>query len=95
VDVPPADGVFDGSFLERIGHPVRVCHGPAAEAICPVVAGVDCEKFDVAHGIVFELDFDRPQQLDDPVNMAWRNRHTDNDELRAISIRAKGRRTGH
>lgn len=62
VDVPPGeDETFDASFLDKIGHPVRVCRGPAAEAVCPLVAGVECEKFDVAHGIVFELDLDRPQ----------------------------------
>ena len=55
------DAPFEATFLERIGHPVLVCHGPAQEALCPLLAGDGCEKFDEAHGIVFELDLDRAQ----------------------------------
>jgi hypothetical protein len=62
LDVAPGEGeVFEASFLEKIGHPVRVCHGPAAEEPCPLVVGEACEKFEMAHGVVFELDLDRPQ----------------------------------
>src|ERR1700674_768404 len=51
LDVAPGAGeVFEASFLEKIGHPVRVCHGPAEEP-CPLVVGDACEKFEMAHGI--------------------------------------------
>ena len=62
LDVSPgASEVFDADFLERLGHPVLVCHGPDIAAICPLLAGTGCPKFESAHGIVFELDLDRPQ----------------------------------
>jgi hypothetical protein len=62
LDLLAGDGeAFETSFLEKIGHPVVVCHGPAPHATCPIVGGADCPKFDEAHGIVFELDLDRPQ----------------------------------
>lgn len=54
-------GEFESSFLERLGHPVVTCHGPAQGTVCPLLAGDGCSKFDEAHGIVFELDLDRPQ----------------------------------
>ena len=54
------DGRFDAFFLERSGHPVIVCRGPG-DGRCPLLAGDGCAKFDAAHGIVFELDLDRPQ----------------------------------
>jgi hypothetical protein len=61
LDVSPGDAVeFDVSFLERNGHPVLVCHGPGTE-LCPLLSGEGCSKFDAAHGIVFQLDLDRPQ----------------------------------
>jgi hypothetical protein len=52
---------FDVSFLERIGHPVTVCHGPARGTVCPLLAESRCEKYEHAHGIVFELDLDDAQ----------------------------------
>ena len=52
---------FETSFLEDIGHPVVLCHGPSERALCPLLAGQGCVKFDEAHGVVFELDLDRPQ----------------------------------
>lgn len=54
-------GDFESSFLENTGHPVLICHGPAQGKACPLLAGDGCGKFDQAHGIVFELDLDRPQ----------------------------------
>src|SRR6202521_1420090 len=57
----PSDEAFDVSFLERNGHPVVVCHGPEADAGCPLVGGQGCEMFDMAHGIVFQLDLDEPE----------------------------------
>jgi hypothetical protein len=62
IDVTPgAEGEFDRSFLERTGHEVVVCHGPDPSALCPLLAGAGCENVDGAHGIIFELDLDRPQ----------------------------------
>lgn len=62
VDVTPGEGeAFDTSFLQRTGHPVMVCHGPAVRDLCPLLGGTGCPKFDAAHGIVFELDLDRQQ----------------------------------
>ena len=62
LDVAPGAGeAFEASFLDKIGHPVRVCHGPAADETCPLVASEACGMFEVAHGIVFELDLDRPE----------------------------------
>jgi hypothetical protein len=51
---------FDVTFLERTGHPVLVCHGPGPK-VCPLLGGEGCSKFEAAHGIVFQLDLDRPQ----------------------------------
>lgn len=62
VDVSPGEGErFDQSFLEKVGHPVLVCHGPHEGELCPILAGTGCELFDAAHGVVFSLDLDRPQ----------------------------------
>ena len=62
VDVGAGDsGEFEASFLEKVGHPVVLCHGPDEGSLCPLLAGQGCAKFDEAHGIVFELDLDRPQ----------------------------------
>jgi hypothetical protein len=61
LDVSPGDaGEFDRVALERMGHPVLVCHGPA-EALCPLLGGHGCPKFEQAHGIVFKLDLGRDQ----------------------------------
>jgi hypothetical protein len=65
LDVPPGgDGEFDRTFLERLDHPVSMCHGPAEDAICPLLGGEGCPQFEEAHGIVFALDLDRPQHRD-------------------------------
>jgi hypothetical protein len=64
LDVSPGEAeVFDVAFLERTGHPVLVCHGPGTN-VCPLLGGEGCAKFDAAHGIVFQLDLDRPQHRD-------------------------------
>lgn len=55
------DRDFDTSLFERWDHPVQVCAGPDAKSLCPLLGGTGCPKFDVAHGIVFKLDLDRPQ----------------------------------
>jgi hypothetical protein len=62
VDISPGQGeVFERAFLEKVGHPVLVCHGPHPKQVCPLLAGQGCETFESAHGIVFEFDLDRPQ----------------------------------
>jgi hypothetical protein len=61
LDVLAEDGEFDRSMLERLGHPVVTCSGPEAHQLCPLLGGSGCTKFEEAHGIVFELDLDRPQ----------------------------------
>ncbi|MFQ5555084.1 MAG: hypothetical protein ACE5GC_06915 [Acidimicrobiia bacterium] len=51
-------------FLEGLGHPVLVCHGPPHATLCPLVARTGeaaCEMVAAAHGVIFELDLDRPQ----------------------------------
>lgn len=62
LDVSPGEGeAFERAFLDKVGHPALVCHGPHDGALCPLLEGKGCAKFDAAHGIVFELDLDRPQ----------------------------------
>ena len=62
LDVSPGSGEeFERSFLEKVGHPAMVCHGPHEGQLCPLLAGKGCAKFEAAHGIVFELDLDKPQ----------------------------------
>lgn len=55
------DGDYTEHFLERQGHEVLVCHGPGHGELCPLLQGAGCELVDDAHGIVFDLDLDRPQ----------------------------------
>jgi hypothetical protein len=62
LDALPGDaGEFDRATLERMGHPVVMCHGPAPKALCPLLGGLGCPKFERAHGIVFKLDPDGSQ----------------------------------
>jgi hypothetical protein len=61
LDVVDGTGEFDQSMLERLGHPVITCEGPDVKSICPLLGGSGCDKYDQAHGIVFELDLDRAQ----------------------------------
>ena len=61
LDVLAGEGDFDRSILERLGHPVLTCAGPEVTELCPLLGGEGCPKFENAHGIVFELDLDRPQ----------------------------------
>jgi hypothetical protein len=60
LDVTPGDAGFDTSFLEPLGHPVLVCHGPDMGKACPILKQT-CAKVENAHGVVFQLDLDRPQ----------------------------------
>ncbi len=62
LDVPEGVGEFDEDLLERMGHEVLVCHGPQHKELCPILQPLGhCPMVDEAHGIVFELDLDRPQ----------------------------------
>lgn len=61
LDSPEGEERFDRSILERMDHEVTVCNGPETAALCPLLGGKGCEKFESAHGIVFELDLERPQ----------------------------------
>jgi hypothetical protein len=61
LDVTGGTGEFDRDLLERFGHPVKVCHGPEHATLCPLLAGKGCDEFTQAHGVIFELDLDRPQ----------------------------------
>jgi hypothetical protein len=61
LDVSAGTGDFDRSMLARFGHPVRMCHGPEHATLCPLLAGKGCADFAEAHGVIFELDLDRPQ----------------------------------
>ncbi len=60
LDVTPGDASFDQQFLERLGHPVLVCHGPDVGRSCPILRD-RCDLVAQAHGVVFQLDLDRPQ----------------------------------
>ena len=60
LDVPAgADGEFDRALLERLGHPVHMCHGPRLGTVCPLLDKRGCPLFARAHGIVFKLDLRR------------------------------------
>ena len=60
LDVTPSDANFDTKFLEPLGHPVLVCHGPDLGKACPILKDT-CSMVENAHGIVFQLDLERPQ----------------------------------
>jgi hypothetical protein len=60
-DIPSGEAPIDSEFLVGLGHPVEVCHGPGGESVCPLVEGKGCPLAENAHGVVFELDLDRPE----------------------------------
>jgi len=60
LDVTPADGEFDRDFLEKLGHPVLMCHGPEMGHLCPILKD-GCDMVTAAHGVVFQLDLERAQ----------------------------------
>ena len=59
LDVTPGGGRFDARFLEAAGHPVLMCHGPDHGTVCPILKD-GCAMVEEAHGVVFQLDLDRP-----------------------------------
>ncbi|MDK1038079.1 MAG: hypothetical protein QGD91_04000, partial [Actinomycetota bacterium] len=60
LDVTSMDAAPDKEFLEKLGHPVLVCHGPGWGHACPIIKD-GCPLVDSAHGVIFQLDLDRPQ----------------------------------
>lgn len=60
-DIPEGNRPVDEEFLERLGHRVMVCNGPKSGQLCPILSGEGCSLAEGAHGIVFELNLDRPQ----------------------------------
>ncbi len=60
-DIPAGEAPAGRQFLEDLGHRVMVCNGPDPGTLCPILSGEGCELAENAHGIVFELDLDRPQ----------------------------------
>jgi hypothetical protein len=60
IDVPAGETV-DVAFLENLGHPVVICHGPSPGTVCPLLSGEECPKAETTHGVVFLLDLDRAQ----------------------------------
>jgi hypothetical protein len=60
LDVTSGDTGFETRFLENLGHPVLVCHGPDLGTACPILKG-ECAVVDRAHGVVFQVDLERPQ----------------------------------
>lgn len=59
-DIPTGKVAKQEGFLKSVGHPVKVCHGPG-DHVCPLIEGNPCPLAEGAHGIVFELDLDRPE----------------------------------
>jgi hypothetical protein len=48
-------------LLDKLGHPVLICHGPPHGTLCPLLRDGSCDILDQAHGVIFEFDLDRPQ----------------------------------
>ena len=48
-------------FLENLGHPVLVCHGPPHATLCPLLREGSCKIVEQAHGVIFEFNLDRAQ----------------------------------
>jgi len=64
INAPQGQGMFDKNILERMGHLVTVCNGPATK-LCPIFEeGGNCEKLDAVSGIVFEFELDRKRHRD-------------------------------
>ena len=56
-----SDRTTQSTLLERLGHHVEVCPGPANATLCPILKGEFCEKVAAASGVIFDLDLDRAQ----------------------------------
>ena len=65
IDAAEGTATFDKQILERLGHEVHLCGGPEEGTMCPILEeGGECDLFESAHGIVFELDLDQPQHVE-------------------------------
>lgn len=87
LDVTPASGDFDRDFLEKLGHPVLVCHGPEMGHLCPILKD-GCEMVNSAHGIVFQLDLERPQHR----AILKRSQETIAEETPMVAVVCKGQK---
>lgn len=56
-----SDRSTQAGLLERLGHHVEICPGPAHATLCPILKGESCEKVAAAGGVIFDLDLDRAQ----------------------------------
>ena len=90
LDVTPADGEFDRTFLEKLGHPVLVCHGPEMGHLCPILKG-GCDMVNAAHGIVFQLDLGRPQHR----AILRRYQEVVRDDVPIVAVISKGQKQQH
>lgn len=94
VDVSPGEGQrFDKTFLEKVGHPVLVCHGPHEGQLCPLLAGTGCDLFEAAHGIVFALDLDRAQHR--AILQRYRELAAEGTPIRAVVSPEQAERFAH
>jgi hypothetical protein len=82
VDIPEGSTI-DVDFLEELGHGVIVCHGPAERTLCPMLSEGSCPLADAAHGIIFELDLDRPQHR--AILSKYRERLPDDVPIRVVT----------
>ena len=83
LDVPPgSEGDFDRSILEKLEHPVDVCHGPAPDELCPLLGSQGCAMAEAAHGIVFALDLDVAQHR--AILDAYRREGNDERPIRVV-----------
>ena len=78
-DLDPAPVI---SFLQRINHPVEVCHGPEEGTVCPLLGGEWCDKVYNAHGVIYHLDLDRPQHRE--ILRAYRRTLPEDVPLRVV-----------
>lgn len=88
LDVTPADGEFDRDFLEKLGHPVLLCHGPEMGHLCPILKD-GCEMVNSAHGVVFQLDLDRPQHR----AILKRYQEVVSDDIPIVAVVQEGQRS--
>ncbi len=88
LDVTPADGDFDRDFLEKLGHPVLVCHGPEMGHLCPILKD-GCEMVNSAHGIVFQLDLERAQHR----AILKRYQEVVSDDIPIVAVVREGQRS--
>jgi len=87
LDVSEGAGEFDRDILERLGHEVVLCHGPARATVCPLLAGDGCDGFAQAHGVVFQLDLDEPQHR--AIVMRYRELAPEDVPIRVVATAAQ------